>query len=150
MKIQSFGLLSLLSVVSWTSGSAFVPRSMTAVPPSRPIVGTSTFALSAAAADVDLPTVRSAIADLVKEKNCGPILVRLAWHDAGTYNKEDGSGGPRGAMQFEGDASEANFGANNGLDIARSLIQKIKDGPAKDMSYADFWTFASIVAIEEM
>lgn len=111
---------------------------------------TSSFALSASTTDVDLPAVRSAIADLVQEKNCGPILVRLAWHDAGTYSKEDGSGGPRGCMRLDGDCSEANFGANNGLDIARMLLQQIKDGPAKDMSYADFWTYASIVAIEEM
>ena len=145
MKIQaSVGLLSLFSAVSWTCGSAFVPTPRF-VPARSAVVGTALFGTA-----TDMDAVRSALTDLVKEKNCGPILVRLAWHDAGTYSKEDGSGGPRGAMRFEGEKSEANFGANNGLDIARDLIQNIKDELAADMSYADFWALASIVAIEAM
>ncbi|KAL3931071.1 MAG: hypothetical protein SGBAC_011476 [Bacillariaceae sp.] len=168
MTIHSISLLSLLSVASWTCGSAFLvapplpqgrsvagPRSVGVVHgPSTTTTTTSSssFALFAAAstADTDLPAVRSALAKLVQEKNCGPILIRLAWHDAGTYSKEDDSGGPRGVMRLEGEESEANFGANNGLDIARDLIQNIKNDMAADMSYADFWAFASIVAIEEM
>lgn len=98
----------------------------------------------------DYAAVRSALSELVKEKNCGPILIRLAWHDAGTYSKKTNTGGPRGCMRFAGEKSEANFGANAGLQIARDLLQPIKDGPAKDMSYADFWALASIVAIKEM
>jgi hypothetical protein len=37
---------------------------------------------------LDMEEVKSAIKDiteLVKEKSCGPILIRLGWHDAGTY-----------------------------------------------------------------
>jgi catalase (peroxidase I) len=98
---------------------------------------------------VDIAPVREALAELVKEKNCGPILVRLAWHDAGTYSVLDRTGGARGCMRFEGEG-EANFGANAGLDIARGLVQPIKDSVAKDMSYADFWALASIVGIKEM
>ena len=98
----------------------------------------------------DYAAVRSALSELIKEKNCGPVLIRLAWHDAGTFCKNTKTGGPRGCMRFAGEKSEANFGANAGLQIARDLIQPIKDGPAKDMSYADFWALASIVAIKEM
>eukprot|EP00980_Cylindrotheca_fusiformis_P016021 scaffold4715_cov115-Cylindrotheca_fusiformis.AAC.5 len=145
MKTSS-GLLSiLLSVVSLRNfGSAFVPIQ----PPSGTGIQSAS-ALRAGAKD-EIPAVRSAIADLVKEKNCGPILIRLAWHDAGTYSKEDNSGGPRGCMRFEGDVCEANFGANKGLDIARALLEKIKEELAPSMSYADFWALASIVAIKEM
>jgi len=101
------------------------------------------------ATSTDIGTVRQALADLVKTKNCGPILIRLAWHDAGTYNVADGTGGPRGCMRFA-EGGEAKFGANNGLDIARALVQPIKDEVAPDMSYADFWALASIVAVKEM
>jgi len=98
----------------------------------------------------DISAVRKSLADLIQEKNCGPILIRLAWHDAGTFQKSDHTGGPRGCMRFEGKESEACFGANNGLDIARSLLQPIKEKVAPNMSYADFWVLASIVAIKEM
>jgi len=102
-----------------------------------------------AASETGVDSVREALAKLVRDKQCGPILVRLAWHDAGTFCKADGSGGARGCMRFEGEG-EAKFGANNGLDIARSLVQPIKESLAQHMSYADFWALSSIVAIKEM
>lgn len=73
-----------------------------------------------------------------------PIMVRLAWHDAGTYNAKDGTGGPNGSIRFE---PESTHDANNGLDKARKLLQPIKDRFA-DISYADLYQLASIVAIE--
>ena len=27
------------------------------------------------------------VMELIKSKHCNPILVRLAWHDSGTYDK---------------------------------------------------------------
>jgi len=98
---------------------------------------------------VNIDEVKKAVADLVKEQKCGPILIRLAWHDAGTYSAASKTGGARGCMRFE-NAGEANFGANAGLAVARQLLQPIKDSVAADMSYADFWALASIVAIQEM
>ena len=74
----------------------------------------------------DIDAVRAALKELVNEKKCGPILIRLAWHDAGTYDASSKTGGPRGCMRFSGDKSEANFGANAGLDVARALLQPVK------------------------
>ena len=28
------------------------------------------------------------LVEVVRDKSCAPILLRLAWHDAGTYDKE--------------------------------------------------------------
>lgn len=77
--------------------------------------------------------------------NCAPILVRLSWHDSGTFKKEDSSGGSRGAQRFvEG---EATHGANNGLSVARGLLQPYKE-KYPSVSYADLWAFAATRAIK--
>jgi hypothetical protein len=47
-------------------------------------------------------------------KGCGPILIRLAWHDAGTYDQVTKTGGPRASMRF---APESGHGANAGFVI---------------------------------
>ena len=48
--------------------------------------------------------------------NCNPLLLRLAWHDAGTYDKTVAAfgarGGANGSIRF---APEISMGANNGL-----------------------------------
>jgi catalase (peroxidase I) len=56
-----------------------------------------------------LQAIKSDIAALVKEKGCGPILVRLSWHDAGVY-KEGAGGCPNAVMRFT-DGGEGTFGA---------------------------------------
>jgi cytochrome c peroxidase len=54
----------------------------------------------------------------------GPLFVRLAWHASGTYSKHDQKGGSNGAtMRFDPEAKE---GANNGLDLARQLLEPMK------------------------
>ncbi len=46
-------------------------------------------------------------------------------------------------------APECKWGANAGLDVARQILEPIKQRfPA--ISYADLWTLASVVAIEHM
>jgi len=73
--------------------------------------------------------------------------VRLAWHASGTYDHKSKTGGSSGAtMRFE---PEAKDGANAGLDKARSFLEPIK-AQFPGISYADLWTLAASVAIEEM
>jgi catalase (peroxidase I) len=94
--------------------------------------------------------IRNDIAALVKEKGCGPILIRLSWHDAGVY-KEGAGGCPNAVMRFT-DAGEGTFGANAGLPtVAVSLLQPIAEKYVPDkISNADLWALAANVAIEEM
>ncbi|KAJ3066411.1 hypothetical protein HDU98_010312, partial [Podochytrium sp. JEL0797] len=77
----------------------------------------------------------------------GPVLVRLAWHASGTYNKKDNTGGSDGAtMRF---SPESTDGANAGLDQARAMLEPLmKKHPG--VSRADLWTLAGVVAIEAM
>ncbi|KAG0151284.1 hypothetical protein CROQUDRAFT_651514 [Cronartium quercuum f. sp. fusiforme G11] len=78
-----------------------------------------------------------------------PVLVRLAWHASGTYDKESKTGGSNGAtMRF---APESDHGANAGLGVARDLLEAIykKYGP-KGLTYSDLWTLAGVVAIQEI
>jgi len=77
----------------------------------------------------------------------GPVLVRLAWHASGTYDKNTNSGGSNGAtMRF---APESNHGANAGLIVARDYMQDIHD-QFPWITYSDLWTLGGVVAIQEM
>lgn len=101
---------------------------------------------------LDWTIIRSEIIKLLDNKawddgSLGPILVRLAWHSAGTYSKGDGVGGPNGAtMRFH---PESNDPANKGLNIARAFLEPIKS-KYPELSYADLYTFGGVVAIEAM
>ncbi|EJD03072.1 cytochrome C peroxidase [Fomitiporia mediterranea MF3/22] len=77
----------------------------------------------------------------------GPVLVRLAWHSSGTYDKETKTGGSNyAAMRFE---PESLHGANNGLNVARDLLEKVK-AKFPWISYGDLWTLAGVCAVQEM
>jgi cytochrome c peroxidase len=100
---------------------------------------------------VDYKKVRNEISGILEnpdydDGSYGPVIVRLAWHASGTYDKVTGSGGSDGAtMRF---CPEKHHGANAGLQVARDLLEPIKAKyPA--ISYADLWTLAGVVAIEE-
>ncbi|GAV71956.1 peroxidase domain-containing protein [Cephalotus follicularis] len=96
-----------------------------------------------------LKSAKEDIKQLLKTKFCHPILVRLGWHDAGTYNKNieewPQRGGANGSLRFE---VELKHGANAGLVNALSLIQPIKD-KYSGVTYADLFQLASATAIEE-
>ncbi|KAH8672033.1 heme peroxidase [Tricladium varicosporioides] len=79
--------------------------------------------------------------------SAGPVLVRLAWHSAGTYDAETDTGGSNGAgMRYEAEGGDP---ANAGLQHARVFLEPVK---AKHswITYADLWTLAGVVAIREM
>lgn len=74
-----------------------------------------------------------------------PMLVRLAWHCAGTYDVKTGTGGSDGAtMRFK---PEADHGGNAGLHHARNLLEPIKR-MHPNVTYADLYVYAGVVAIE--
>ncbi|KAI5115692.1 hypothetical protein M0805_002835 [Coniferiporia weirii] len=101
----------------------------------------------------DYQKVYNDIASILEENgeyddgSYGPVLVRLAWHSSGTYDKETKTGGSNYAtMRFE---PEALHSANNGLNVARGLLEKIK-AKYPWISYGDLWTLAGVAAIQEM
>jgi len=87
--------------------------------------------------------IRSAI--ITPKINVCPMVVRLAWHAAGTYDKKDGSGGSNGAtMRFNPEATDP---ANAGLHIVRNILSPVKSNHS-DVSYGDLWTYAGSSAVE--
>jgi L-ascorbate peroxidase len=81
---------------------------------------------------------------LIAEKNCAPIMLRLGWHAAGTFDCKSKTGGPFGTMRH---SAELAHGANSGLDIAIRLIEPIKE-QFPTISYADFHQLVAVVAVE--
>ncbi|XP_072975406.1 L-ascorbate peroxidase, cytosolic [Typha angustifolia] len=81
---------------------------------------------------------------LIAEKNCAPLMLRIAWHSAGTYDVNSKTGGPFGTMKH---SAELAHGANNGLDIAVRLLEPIKE-QFPILSYGDFYQLAGVVAVE--
>ncbi|EEY19847.1 cytochrome c peroxidase [Verticillium alfalfae VaMs.102] len=89
----------------------------------------------------DYQDVYNEIASRLEEKDdyddgsYGPVLVRLAWHASGTYDKETGTGGSNGAtMRF---APEGDHGANAGPEGGARLPRApASPGP---------WTFSPTV-----
>ena len=56
--------------------------------------------------------------------NSCPLILRLAWHASGTYDKADNLGGSNGAtMRFEPESTDD---ANAGLDKARQILDPVK------------------------
>lgn len=97
----------------------------------------------------DLDGASSMIDGILAEKNCGPVMVRLAWHDSGTHDcsiTEDWpkSGGAIGSIRFD---PEINHGANAGLAGAVKILEPVKEA-FPDVSYADIFQMASAQAIK--
>lgn len=87
---------------------------------------------------------RRKLRGFIAEKNCAPLMLRLAWHSAGTFDVKTMTGGPFGTMRHPQEQAHA---ANAGLDIAVRLIEPIKQ-QFPILSYADFYQLAGVVAVE--
>ncbi|KAF2220848.1 putative cytochrome c peroxidase [Elsinoe ampelina] len=100
----------------------------------------------------DFEAVRKDIAALLHQPeyddgSAGPVLVRLAWHSAGTYDASTDTGGTNGAgMRYEAEGGDP---ANAGLQHARVFLEPVKASHPW-ITYSDLWVLGGIVAIQEM
>jgi L-ascorbate peroxidase len=81
-------------------------------------------------------------------KSKAPVMLRLVFHDAGTYLSTPGNGGVNGSIRFELDRPE-NFGLKRGYNVIEGTAAKLKGTAAENsISKADLIALAGARAVK--